>query len=150
VSRRESPFDRFSRDERTLSYLTQEALREAFVLFRDRTVSRDRIVSIDSVAYELPREMGPSGRGGTKVRILHRLLEKTYHVLAPEGRLVRLQPVDLVANARAPRGHTEEEEEPLSVPVPTAADLAFERDVGCVLDEDGGVIEPPDDERNPP
>ncbi len=149
MSRRQSPFDRFSRDERALSHLPQEALREAFVLFLDRTVSRDRIVSIDSVAYELPREMGPSGRGGTKVRILHRLLEKTYHVLAPEGRLVRIQPVDLVANARAPRGRAKEEE-PLSVPVPTAADLAFERDVGCVLDEDGGVIEPPDDERNPP
>ncbi|MCO5164825.1 MAG: hypothetical protein M9894_00445 [Planctomycetes bacterium] len=59
-------------------------------------------------------------------------------------RLVRLHPVDLAANARDRRARREDHDEPTSrPPAKTAADLAFERDLGPVVDADGGVPELP-------
>jgi len=135
VSERETPWERWSRDTRALQHLSEKELARAFVTYLERTISHDRLVSIEGRAYELPRE---AGRGGAKVLVTHRLLDGTYHVLVGE-RLVRIHHVDLAANARSPRARPEVEDE-RAPPERTAADLGFERDLGPVVDEDGGVL----------
>ena len=153
--RRESPWARWSKDPKALSHVTAEALRDAFVIYIERTVSNDRVVSIESVQHELPRDLGPQGRKGTKVRIVHRLLEDSYYVIDRDGRLVRIYPVDLVGNARSRRARrigSEHEADPGTRPaIRSAADRAFERDLGPVVDEDGSVLDSlPDSERRIP
>jgi len=136
VNDRETPWERWSRDTRSLQHLTEKDLARAFVAYLERTISHDRLVSIDGRAYELPRE---AGRGGEKVLVTHSLLDGTYHVLAGD-RLVRIHVVDLSANARSPRarpGSGDEERPPADR---TAADLGFERDLGPVVDKDGGAL----------
>lgn len=148
--RLETPWERWSRDSRKVPPLTPEALTEAFVLFFDRSPSNDGLVSIDSVDYELPRSLRPRGRKKEPIRVLHRLLADTYHVVA-DGRLVQIHPVDLEANARTPRGRARHDDADEVDPPPTrsAADMAFERDLGPVTGPDGGYIEPPDRESDP-
>jgi transposase InsO family protein len=145
-ARTQSPWERWSRDPRALLHRPQEEIREAFVLWVERSVGRDRVVSLEGVAHELPRDLGPQGRAGSCVRIAHRVLEGTYHVLAEGGALVRIHPVDLAANARSPRARQDADphEDPRGA-LRTAADMAFERDMGTVLDEDGGVKDRGDD-----
>jgi len=155
VSRRnETPWERWKRDPRALRYLGEDELRRAFVVFLSRTVSADRVVSIDGTFYELPRELGPNGQRGKKIQIQRRLLDQTYHVLSRD-RLVRIQPVDLEANARAQRAKrsaTATDVDPESPPAKTAADMAFEHDLGPVTDSEGGYDAPnpnPESEENP-
>lgn len=141
MSARETPWERWSRDPRLPQHLTEDELARAFVTYLERTVTNDRLISIDSRDYEVPRE---AGRGGERILVTLRLLEGTYHVVAG-GRLVRLHPVDLAANARSPRarpGPSAENDGAKAPPEKTAADLAFERELGSVLDEDGGAPPP--------
>jgi hypothetical protein len=141
--RRETPWERWSRDPRPLQHLTEDELSRAFVTYVERTATNDRLVSIDGVLYELPREVG---RTGKKVLVTHRLLDGTYHVVSNE-RLVRIHAVDLAANARSPRARPGgAEEEAKAPPEKTAADLSFERELGPVTDPDGSVLPTPDDE----
>ncbi|MCC6132873.1 MAG: hypothetical protein IT186_23330 [Acidobacteria bacterium] len=63
-----------------------------------------------------------------------------------KGRLVRLAPVDLSANARARRHGPEPGDDPAPMPTKSAADLAFERDFTPVVDQDGGFCDPTDEE----
>jgi hypothetical protein len=143
MSDRETPWERWSRDTRSLQHLSEKELARAFVTFLERTISHDRLVSIDGRAYELPRE---AGRGGKRVLVTHRLLDGTYHVVAGD-RIVRIHRVDLAANARSPRARPDADDE-RSPPDRTAADLGFERDLGPVVDEDGGALPPhPPDEQ---
>jgi hypothetical protein len=139
-ARFESPWERWMRDPRPLHHLTEEALRRAFVCYLERTVTNDRLVSIESVDYEVP--LG-CGRAGARVQIVHRLLEGTYHVVGKGGSLVRLHPVDLATNARTPRvrpGQADTETRPR--PAHTAADMAFEEAYGAVVDEEGNARPP--------
>lgn len=136
----ESPWSRWSRDVRELLHLSEAQLLDAFLVYFTRTVTNDRLVSIDAVDYELPQALGPAGRRRCKVQIVHRLLDDTYHVVCAE-RLVRIHPVDLAGNARAPRLRRKVEERPSAPPPHTAADMAFERDLGPVVDEHGGLDE---------
>ena len=141
MTRRETPWERWSRDLRMLSYLSAEDLRDAFVVHFTRTASNDRIVPIDGVDYELPRALGPGGRKGQIVQITHHLLEDTFHVVC-EGRLVRIHPVDLAANARSRRGRPDPaSDEPQPPAAKTAADMAYERDMGPVVDADGSALD---------
>ena len=137
----ETPWQRWSRDPRPLQHLTEDELTRTFVTYLERTVTPDRTVSIDGWDYEVPRE---AGRGGTKILVTQRLLDGTYHVVAGE-RLVRIHFVDLAANAhslRARPGPRPEDEGAKPPPEKTAADLAFERELGSVVDEDGGARPP--------
>jgi hypothetical protein len=144
--RLETPWERWSRDSRQLLFLTPEELEQAFVLFLRRSPSNDGLVPIDSVDYELPRSLRPRGRKKEPVQIMHQLLTDTYHVVA-DGRLVQLHPVDLEANARTPRGRARDERtEADPPPARSAADMAFERDLGPVTGLDGGFVEPPHQE----
>ena len=149
--RLETPAERWARDARRLAPLTPDELERAFVVPLGRTPSKDGLVSIGAVDYELPAQLKPRGRKKERVQILRRLLTETYHVLV-DGRLVQLHPVDLVANARAPRGGRGEKgdsggaEQP---PALSAADMAFERDLGPVTDADGGFSDTAPEEIDP-
>lgn len=140
----ETPWERWSRDQKTLSHLTEAELQKAFVVFLERTVSNDRIVSIEGIFYEVPRTLGPKGRPRSTLLITYRILESTYHVHGEEGRLVRIHPVDLVANARSKRARTSPpaDADAERILPPSAADLAFERDLGSVVDHEGNAFLP--------
>jgi len=144
--RLETPWERWLRDTRRLLFLGSEELEEAFVFFLHRWPSSDGLVPIDGTDYELPAALRPRGRKKERIRIMHRLLTDTYHVVA-DGRLVQLHPVDLVANARRPRRRARDDQDEVDPPpARSAADMAFERDLGPVTGPDGGFVEPPTQE----
>lgn len=140
-SAKQTPWERFSEDARELRLpKSDDALRRAFVVHLQRTVSHDKCISINAVAYEVPGSVRER-----KVVVQHRLLEDTYHLLH-EGRVIRLHPVDLAANAQSPRARRTERPQGPPVPRPSksAADMAFERDLGPVTGPDGGFVDPLD------
>jgi len=136
--RYETPHERWAKDTKALRHVPSAKIRASFVIYHKRTVSRDRLVSIEGVRYELPLSLAPGGRRGPRLQIEERVLDKTFHVLCPDGELMRIHPVDLSANAHAPRARREPATDSAS-DTRTAADLAFERDLGSVLDADLGV-----------
>ena len=133
----DSPAQRFFADLKPLRFPENDAeLRRKFEIHLDRRVSADHVVSVDGILYEVPR-----GYAGQRVLIHHRLLEGSL-VFLHQGRCIDLHPVDLVANAHARRASRHSEEE-IQHPLPkSAADLAFERDFGPILDPDGGLPKP--------
>lgn len=136
-----TPQERWDADTRPLRFPKDDAsLRERFVVTETRKVSADHVVSWEGCDYEVPR-----GHGGTRIAVHRSLLDGTLRVLH-EGRLIRLHPVDLAANARAararPGSHDDDDEAPRPAPR-TAAMRAFERDYGPVVDDDGGLAERP-------
>jgi hypothetical protein len=136
-----TPQSRFLQDPRPLRfYESTEQLRQAFVLHLQRRVSNDHVVRVDEVAYEVPR-----GYAGTRVVLYRHLLEGALSLLHEE-RLLALAPVDLHANARAPRARPPRKTTRDPVPAKTAAQLAFERELGPVVAPDGGFTEPQEDE----
>lgn len=106
-------------------------LREKFLVQLRRHVSNDHIVSIDGVGFETPR-----GLAGSWVVTYRQVLDGSVHVLH-EGRLVKLEPVDLALNARTRRGESTAAEEVIGPLPKSAADLAFERDFRPITDTDG-------------
>ena len=136
----DTPRMRWDADPRPLRFADDEAtLRSRFVVTEERRVSNDHVIQFDGVDYEAPR-------GLARQRVLvHRRLLDGADDLAPEhlsvlhdGRLVRLHPVDLAANARARRGTSRSEPLDEVAPVKTAATVAFERDYGSLVGPDGG------------
>ncbi len=91
----DTPAQRFHADTAPLVFPdSEEALRDCFVCFLTRRVTKDNCVSIDSVHYEIPR-----GHCGEKIQIHHQLLADTYAIVH-DGKLVTIHPVDLAHNAR--------------------------------------------------
>ena len=138
---KQTPWQRFSADTKPLNLPESlTALRDRFVLEMRRTVSNDHVISVDGVFYETPR-----GLARTTVTVWRQVLDGTLWVLHPDGsgRLVRLHPVDLTANAQQRRGHSTTEEDTVSVPVRSAADMAFARDFRPVVGVDGGFADLP-------
>jgi putative transposase len=131
-----TPWERFHQDSsRALRFFdSAEQLRRAFVLHEERRVSRDHVVSVDGVAYEMPL-----GYRGRKVMVQRHLLDGGVSLLH-EGRLVALAPVDVHANARDRRARGRDAP-PSPMPPPSAAQMAFERDLGPVVDNQGGCEE---------
>ncbi len=141
----DSPWQRFSADPRPLRWPEdRQALRAMFEVWIERRVTADHTVPIDSIDYEMPR-----GYAGRKVTLRRRLLDGTIGFLH-EGRLIDLLPVDLHANARAPRARDRGDEAPAPMPPITAAELAYRRDYQPIVDADGGFRDPhPDDDHDP-
>ena len=144
----DTPHQRFWADPRPLRPAkSAEWLRERFTLTLERRVSKDHIVSVDGVNYEVPR-----GRSGEWVELHRRLLERTADkdalYLPHRGKLVRLHPVDLAANARGPRAPRPKDEHDDITPVPakSASQLAFERDLPRMVGVDGGYPRDPHEE----
>ena len=135
---RESPQDRFFADRRALVFPESDTeLRRLFVVYEERRVSPDRVVTVCGKAYEMPR-----GYSGQKV-LLHRgVLDGSLRFLH-DGRLMELRPVDLGANAASgrARGPAPDQESPRSLSK-SAADLAFDRDFHPVVSKDGGLLRP--------
>lgn len=133
-----SPKWRWDADEKPLRFpRNHDDLYERFFVSEARTVSADNIVSVDGTLYEMPR-----GHARTRIEIRRHTLNGHLCILH-EGKLVRLHPVDLAANAQsaraaAPKASHDDTAEP---PV-TAASLAFDRDFGRITDSDGGLVCP--------
>lgn len=143
----DTPAQRFHADAQPLRCPENDHdLRKRFVLNLERRVSNDHVVSVESVHYEVPR-----GHAGQKVPLYRQVLDETLSILH-DGRLVRLEPVDLAANARARRGSRGEPQpqpEDSTAPIlpKSAADLAFDRALGPIVDPGGGFRDPnPNDE----
>ena len=136
-----TPWQRFSQDPKPLRMPADLAdLRQRFVVELQRRVSPDHIVQIDGKHYETPR-----GLAGTTVSIWRQVLDGVVHVLHPDGsgRLVRLQPVDLAANAQARRADPPPQpQEGHAIPAASAADRAYARDFRPVVGVDGGFSDP--------
>jgi len=137
-----TPWERFHGDERSLRMpASDEDLRSRFVIHIRRRVTSDHTLSVDSVDYEVPR-----GHAGERIIVHRRLLENSLAIVH-EGRLVKLHPVDLHANARARRARSKQPRDEPRAPLPkSAADLAFERDFSPVVDPDGGCSDPKEEE----
>lgn len=128
-----TPYDRFNADERPLKpYLDREALRQKFVVYEERVVSNDHIVSLDGVSYEVPR-----GLARQRVAIARDVLAPHHLHLDHEGRSIRLHPVDLHANARARRA-TAPPPPQLTAPTAGASSRAVERALAPITQPDGG------------
>jgi hypothetical protein len=134
---KQTPHERFHNDSAPLRFPESEQdLGKRFVLYLERRVSPDHIVSVDAVPYEMPR-----GYAGAKVSLHRRVLTSTIHFVH-EGRLIELHPVDLHRNATTPRGAgpaLPELEHPLP---PSAADIHFSRDFQPIVGPDGGFPVP--------
>jgi transposase InsO family protein len=132
-----TPQQAWDGDERELRFPSQRWLEERFVLTETRTVSADHILSLDGVLYEVPR-----GHARTVIEVRRGLLDQGVSILH-RGKLVRLHPVDLEANATARRGRGsgQADDDTAKSPV-TAAQLAFFRDFGPAVSAGGDFIEP--------
>jgi putative transposase len=133
-----TPQARWDLDTRALRFpQSEQALRDTLVVTEVRKVSKDNVVPVDGVDYEVPR-----GHAQTSINVRRNLLSGDLFVLHDE-RLVQIHPVDLAANAIARRARP-------SAPAPdddegtprTAASIAFARDHGPVVGPDGGFLPP--------
>ena len=135
---KDTPYDRFYGDEKDLRFPANiEALRAKFEVTLSRRVSPDNVVSIDSVAYDMPR-----GYKGQRVELRRKLLGAQGIFFLHQGKLIQLHPTDLAANARARRARGAAHQEADPPPRTSAADLAYQRDYGPVVDTDGGYTHP--------
>lgn len=136
---KETPYARWQADVRPLRCPEDDAdLRRRFVAYEDRRVTADHTVSMNSVDYEVPL-----GHAGQTVQIHRFVLDDTLSMVH-EGRLIRLHPVDLAANAVSQRATGRSSPEPVAPLPPSAADLAFRRDLAPIVGSDGGFSATPD------
>jgi len=135
---KQTPHQRFYADAKALRFpQDHETLRRQFQLTLERRVSPDNVISIDSVDYEVPR-----GHAGEKVRVQRHVLDGDRVFFLHEGRYLELRPADLDANARARRAKPQGRHDTQPIPSPSAADMAFQREYGPVVDADGGFTKP--------
>jgi hypothetical protein len=134
----ETPLGRFQADPRPLRFArSRHELEQAFVLHARRRVSRDHVVSVKRTLYEVPR-----GYAGAQVSLHRNLLEGSV-AMVHQGRLLRLAPVDLQANARrqqAGAGAALPEADPARPE--SSAEIAFRRHLDPIVDAEGGFAEP--------
>ncbi len=126
-----SPLQRWDRDDRPLRFpADHEDLHRRFLVTETRRVSADNVVSVDGVAFEVPR-----GHARAQIAVHRQTLDDSLWILH-ESKLVRLHPVDLAFNAedrRAAPSSSEPKDEHYPAPI-TAAAIAFERDFGPLPD----------------
>lgn len=99
-----------------------EALRRHFVLKMSRKVSRDNVVSVDDVPYEVPK-----GHAGRRIDTFRHVLDGTVSIIV-DGRHVTLSGVDVTLNASSHRARRLPPEEPSRLPPKSAATRAFLKD----------------------
>lgn len=132
----DTPTKRWNEDERKLRFPESMAeLDEHFVVTEARKVSKDHVIKYGGELYEAPR-----GLGGEWIDVRRHVLTGALSIFLG-GRFIRLQKVDLAANAKSRRGRViDSDEEPVpgdAVPK-TAATMAFERDFTPLVGPDGG------------
>jgi putative transposase len=133
---KQPPTMRFFEDKKKLRFpQDDEALRRSFVVYLKKRVKNDNIVSVNSVPYEMP-----TGHAGYWVTLHRHALDGTVSFLH-NGQFIKLEPVNLAANAHSPRAKNIKPQNEVIHPLPkSAADLKFERDLGPVVGPDGGFI----------
>jgi transposase InsO family protein len=133
-----TPWQRWCADARDLRLPEDDAeLRGHFVLRETRKATKDHLVPWEGQDLELPK-----GLASQQIELHHQVLDDTVSVLH-EGRFVRLHPVDRHANALSRRGRPSAPEEiPSTPPRPSAAELAFRRDLRPLVGPDGGFSDP--------
>ena len=133
---RETPWHRFHNDTKGLRFVeNQHHLNEHFILHQKRRVSNDNVVSLNSIQYEMLR-----GHAGSKVTIRRNVLDGSLSFLE-QGRLIKLAPVDLHANARdsrANRGYVEKEPFQPMKHTKSSAGISFNKDIKPIVGADGG------------
>lgn len=133
----QSPAERFFGDPMPLRLPeNHRELEEKFCLYIERRVSNDHVVDVGEVHYEVPR-----GLAGQWVTLRQGFLDASVRLLY-QGDLVELAKLAPAFNARDRRGSRRDREEPEPMPVPGAAELAFNRRFTPVVDADGGCLEP--------
>ena len=141
-----TPQARWGLDTRALRFPeSEQAQRDSLVVTEVRKVSKDNVISFKGVDYEVPR-----GHSQTSLDVRRSLLSGELFVLH-DGRLVRIHPVDLAANAiarRATPGRAPAPDDDEGTPR-TAASIAYARDFGPVVGPDGGFL-PPTQKREKP
>ena len=134
---RKTPWDRFHNDEKPLRFAENlQHIRQAFVLHITRRVSGDNIVSLDGIHYEVVR-----GYAGAKITLYRNVLDGSVSILHL-ARMLRLDPVDLHANAREKRTKPEDEQEDSMGPITTCAQLNFNKEYQPIIDAAGNFATP--------
>ncbi|MCP4059228.1 MAG: transposase [Pseudoalteromonas sp.] len=130
-----TPSERWLQDERDLVLPEDRAWLDAqFLITEQRTVSKDHVVSIDGVLYEVPSAC----RG--RIAITRHLLSDRRTVRLEE-RDVAIHPLDLTHNALDRRAHRDKPSQ-ASIQPTTPASEAFEDDFGPIVDPDGNYHDP--------
>jgi transposase InsO family protein len=134
----QTPFNCFHSDPRPFKFQKNvDLLRQAFVLYEQRLVSKDNTISYEGTCYEVP-----IGHVGEKIILYRNILDKTISVIH-KGEVYALSPVDLAANARSFRGNVNDPqpEEPNSIFPKGSAQLSYENDFRPIVDENGNYHE---------
>ena len=130
-----TPSERWFEDDRDLTLPADGSwLDEQFLISEERTVSKDHVISIDGVLYEVPQAC----RG--RIPILHHLLSGRLTVEV-EGRDVEIHPLDLTHNALDRRARPDKPQEASTRPT-TPASEAFDEDFSPIVDADGNYDDP--------
>ncbi len=143
----DTPAERWYADPRALRMADSDRwLREQFVVGLQRKVTNDNTVSVDGTVYAVPR-----GCAGTRIQLYQHVLDGKLFVVH-EGRWLRIDPVDLHANAVSRRGRPtaalQASDRDVASPLPpTAAELAWMRDFAPIVGADGGFSDPQSDPR---
>ncbi len=137
-----TPKARWDLDTRALRFPeSEQALRDKLVVTEVRKVSKDNVIPVDGVDYEVPR-----GHAETSINVRRNLLSGELFV-PHDSHLVQIHPVDLAANAIARRATPGAPRPDDDEGTPrTAASIAFARAHGPVVGPDGGFLPPT---RNP-
>ncbi len=139
----QSPHERFHGDQKPLELpKNHDELRQKFVVYEKRRVTNDNTVSVDSIIYDIPR-----GYRGMWVILHLKVLEGRSVHFVHQGELISLHPTDLEDNARSRRARRKHENEVQHPHRKSAADLAYERDLGAVVDPDGGFPQTDSEDR---
>jgi len=116
-----TPEERFLGDDLPLRPIVDpEISRQHFLITDRRKVSRDNVIMVKRVPYEVPR-----GHAGKRIDVHRHLLDRTVAVMH-EGRLVQLARVDKILNAVTRRARPAKAEV-AARPVKTAAPLPLSK-----------------------
>jgi transposase InsO family protein len=133
-----TPSDAWHGDARELQLPSDRAwLDSQFLLAEERTVSKDHVISLDGVLYEVPRAC--HGR----IAVTRHLLSERLTVCL-DGHEVEIHPLDLTRNALDRRARPAAPAEASPGPT-TPANEAFEDDFAPLVDPDGSYRDPEED-----
>lgn len=129
---KQTPYNRFSNDVRPLRFFeNQLKLRQAFMLCEKRYVSLDNVISYEGVCYEVAL-----GYAGTQILLQRNVLNGSIYMLH-EGRLIKLEPVDLHKNARQKRARQKKQPAAVVAIAKGSAQISFEKEYHPVVDSSG-------------
>lgn len=133
LAKGETPRARYLADDRPLRPIDDAELRRHFFVGVERTVTSDHVVSIDSRDWEVPR-----GLAGERLTVRQDVFDRQRLLLEHEGRVLRLQEVDVVANADGHRGRQGPPPDTTETTTAGAAIRAADAALAPITQPDGG------------